>query len=154
MRYCSFWPEPAGPNRKQGSSVPWRGQRWWWSDFGEPRRGEVGPWVGEMAGEVGDPIWSPVKEEAHQRGFTTATRARGGEGGITSGRPEEWWRAPARRSWSGGELGWRSLLRRRPRGKVGAVCLHGDARWTGVCDREHEEENTKGKPSALSSQMI
>jgi hypothetical protein len=29
--------------------------------------GEVGSWVREMAGEVGDPIWSPVKEEAHQR---------------------------------------------------------------------------------------
>jgi hypothetical protein len=28
----------------------------------EQRRGEVGPWVGEMAREVGDPIWSSVKE--------------------------------------------------------------------------------------------
>jgi hypothetical protein len=47
----------------------------------------VGPWVGEMAGEVGGPIWSPVKEEAHQRGFTTVTHARGV--GTTGGRPEE-----------------------------------------------------------------
>jgi hypothetical protein len=34
-------------------------------DSGERRHGEVGPWVGEMAGEVGDSIWLPAKEEAH-----------------------------------------------------------------------------------------
>jgi hypothetical protein len=75
-----------------------------------PRRGEVGPWVREMAGEVGDPIWSPMKEEAHQRGFMTTTHAhRGGGRGTTGGRPEEWWRAPAQRSGSGGELGQRLM---------------------------------------------
>jgi hypothetical protein len=30
------------------------------ADSGERRRGEVGPWDGEMAGEVGDSISSPV----------------------------------------------------------------------------------------------
>jgi hypothetical protein len=68
----------------------------------EQWRGEVGPRVGEMAGEVGDPIWSPVKEEAHQRGFTEG-------GGTTDGSLVEWWRASTRGSWSGGELGQRSL---------------------------------------------
>jgi hypothetical protein len=34
----------------------------------EAEAGELhGPWVGELAGEVGDSIWSPAKEEAHQR---------------------------------------------------------------------------------------
>jgi hypothetical protein len=44
----------------------------------------VGPWVGEMAGEVGDSIWPPTKEEAHQRVVSTGGAARlegnGGEG--------------------------------------------------------------------------
>jgi hypothetical protein len=34
-------------------------------DSGERRRSEVGLWVGEMAGEVGDSILPPAKEEAH-----------------------------------------------------------------------------------------
>jgi hypothetical protein len=53
-------------------------------------------------------------------------------GGATGGRLEEWWRVPALRSWSGGELGRRSLRRRRPRGKVGAAAPRGSARCTGV----------------------
>jgi hypothetical protein len=76
---------------------------------------------------------------------------RGGGGGINGGRPEEWWRASAQRSWSGGELGQRFLRRRWPRGKIGAAGLHGDTRWIRECDGEHKEENTKGKPSELSS---
>jgi hypothetical protein len=55
----------------------------------EQWRGEVGPRVGEMAGEVGDPIWSPVKEEAHQRGFTEG----GGRKPLTVG----WWSGGGRR---------------------------------------------------------
>jgi hypothetical protein len=34
----------------------------------------VGPWVGEMADEVGDSIWSLVKEEAHQRSVSTGAQ--------------------------------------------------------------------------------
>jgi hypothetical protein len=70
-------------------------------------------------------------------------------GGGIGCRPEEWWRAPAQKSWSGGELGGGGLG-----GKVGAAGPRIGARWIGECDGEHEEENTKGKPSALSSQMI
>jgi hypothetical protein len=49
------------------------------TDSGERRRGEVGPWVGEMAGEVVDSIWSPVKEEDHQRAVSTGRISVGGE---------------------------------------------------------------------------
>jgi hypothetical protein len=35
------------------------------ANSGERWRREMGPWVREMAGEVGDTIWSPAKEEAH-----------------------------------------------------------------------------------------
>jgi hypothetical protein len=63
------------------------------TDSDKQRRGEVGPWVGEMAGEVGDPIWSPVKEEAHQRAvFTGSWLGRRGtavRGGV------RWWRSAA-----------------------------------------------------------
>jgi hypothetical protein len=37
--------------------------------------------------------------------------------GTTGGRPEEAWRAPARRSWSGGEVRWWSWRQRRPGGR-------------------------------------
>jgi hypothetical protein len=33
---------------------------------GEQRRGEVGPWVGEMASEVGDPFGAAGRRGAHQ----------------------------------------------------------------------------------------
>jgi hypothetical protein len=79
---------------------------------------------------------------------------RAGGGGTTGDRLKEWWRAPTKRSWSGGELGWRSLRRRQPQGKVGAADPRGGARWIGECDGEYEKENAKGKPSALSLQMI
>jgi hypothetical protein len=108
----------------------------------------------QRRGEVGDLIWSPVKEETRQGGFTTAMCVLGGGGGTTGGWPKQWWWAPVQRSWSGGELEWRSLQQRRPWGKVGAVGPCGGARWTGECDGEHEEENVKGKPSTLSLQMI
>jgi hypothetical protein len=52
------------------------------------------------------------------------------------------------------ELGWRSLWRRWPRGKIGVAGLCSDVRWIGECDGEHKEENAKGKPSALSLHMI
>jgi hypothetical protein len=62
-------------------------------DSGEQRRGEVGPWVGEMASEVGDPIWSSVKKEAHQRavfvGAWLGWRGTTMRGGI------RWWRSAA-----------------------------------------------------------
>jgi hypothetical protein len=58
--------------------------------------------------------------------------ARVGREGTTSGRPEEWWRVPAWRSWSGGELGRRSWRRRRPRGTIGAAGPRGGARSIGV----------------------
>jgi hypothetical protein len=44
------------------------------ADSGERRRGEMGSWVGEMAGDVGDSIWSSVKEEAHQRAVSTGAQ--------------------------------------------------------------------------------
>jgi hypothetical protein len=59
------------------------------ADSGERQRGEMGSWVGEMAGDVGDSIWSSVKEEAHQRAVSTRARLcwRGMavEGGV------QWW---------------------------------------------------------------
>jgi hypothetical protein len=66
---------PFGPRSKQGSSTALDGG----ADSGEWRRGEVGPWVGEMADEVGDSIWSPVKDEAHQRAVSTGRISVGGE---------------------------------------------------------------------------
>jgi hypothetical protein len=33
---------------------------------GEQQCGEVGPWVGEMAGEVGDPFGAAGRRVAHQ----------------------------------------------------------------------------------------
>jgi hypothetical protein len=79
------------------------------ADSGEQWRGEVGPWVREMAGEVGDPIWSPVKEEAHHRavsmGVWLGQRGTAVRGGVRC------WRLVARGSgrWSGHgqSLGWR-----------------------------------------------
>jgi hypothetical protein len=72
---------------------------------GEQRRGEVGPSVREMASELGDPIWSPVKEEAHKRGFTVGMRACG-------------WGGPP-------VIGWRSGGGRRLRGHGAAVSSGG-----------------------------
>jgi hypothetical protein len=71
--------------------------------------------------------------------------ARGGGGGATGGRLEEWWRVLAQRSWSGDELGWRSLRRWWPQGKVGAVGPRSGTRWTAlprweVRRGEHERE--------------
>jgi hypothetical protein len=66
---------PFGPRSKQGSSTALDGG----ADSGEWRRGEVGSWVGEMADEVGDSIWSPVKEEDHQRAVSTGRISVGGE---------------------------------------------------------------------------
>jgi hypothetical protein len=48
-------------------------------DSSERRCGEVGPWVREMANEVGDSIWSPTKEEAHQRAVSMGRGSAGGE---------------------------------------------------------------------------
>jgi hypothetical protein len=62
----AFPAQPTGPfglRPKQGSYAAHDGS----ADFGERRHSEVGPWVVEMAGEVGDSDWSPTKEEAHQR---------------------------------------------------------------------------------------
>jgi hypothetical protein len=58
------------------------------ADSSEQRHGEVGSWVGEMVGEVGDPIWSPVKEEAHQRVVSTRCGSARGKrrwGAMSSG---------------------------------------------------------------------
>jgi hypothetical protein len=57
--------------------------------------------------------------------------ARIGREGTTGGRPVEWWRAPIRRSWSGGEFRRRSWRRRRPRGMIGVADPHGGARCIG-----------------------
>jgi hypothetical protein len=54
-----------------------------------------------------------------------------GREGTTSDRPKEWWRASARRSWSGGELKQRSWRRRRPRGTARATGPCGGVQWTG-----------------------
>jgi hypothetical protein len=85
----SQWAKNGRPKTQMGwQSMGEKGEalsQWHWpmtvAGSGEQRCGEVGPWVGEMAGEVGDPIWSPVKEETHQRGFTMATHMRGVGGG-------------------------------------------------------------------------
>jgi hypothetical protein len=75
------------------------------AEAGEPqgarRRGELGSWVGEMAGEVADPIWSPAKEEAHQRAVSTGARL--GQRGTTVRGGVRWWRWAAHGSgrWSG-----------------------------------------------------
>jgi hypothetical protein len=78
------------------------------TNSGEQLRGEVGSWVGEMAGEVGDPIWSPVKEEAHQRAVSMG--ARNGQRGTVVRGDVRWWRSAAHGSgrWSGHgrSLGW------------------------------------------------
>jgi hypothetical protein len=50
--------EPFGPRPKQGSTEVLDGG----VDSGERRRWEVGPWVSEITGEVGDSIWLPTKE--------------------------------------------------------------------------------------------
>jgi hypothetical protein len=62
--------EPFGLRPKQGSTEALDGG----VDSCERRRGEVGPWVGEMAGEVGDSIWLPAKEKAHQRAVSMGAR--------------------------------------------------------------------------------
>jgi hypothetical protein len=66
----------------------------------------VGPWVEEMAGEVGDPIWSLVKEEAHQRAVSMGAQL-SQRGTVVRG-DVRWWRLAAHGSgrWSGH---WRSL---------------------------------------------
>jgi hypothetical protein len=79
------------------------------ADSDEQRHGEVGPWVGKMVGEVGDPIWSPAKEEAQQRVVSTGVclgrRGTAVRGGV------RWWRLVARSSGRlsehGRSLGWR-----------------------------------------------
>jgi hypothetical protein len=79
------------------------------TDSGEQWHSEVGPWVGEMADQVGDPIWSPVKEEAHQRAVSMGAwldrRGTTVRGGV------RWWRPVAHGSgrWSRHvrSLGWR-----------------------------------------------
>jgi hypothetical protein len=54
-------------------------------------------------------------------------------GGI-GGRTEEWWRAPAQRSWSGGELGGGGLGGRSER-SVQAVVLGGQGSAMGSMKR-------------------
>jgi hypothetical protein len=61
---------PFDPRPRQGNPKALDGG----VDSSEQRHGEVGPWVGEMAGEVGDPIWSLAKEEAHQRAVSMGVR--------------------------------------------------------------------------------
>jgi hypothetical protein len=104
-------PEPAHgafhPRPRQGSPEALDGG----VDFGERRCGEVGSWVGEMAGEVGDPIWLPAKEEAHQRAVSTGARL--GRRGTTVRGDVQWWRSVARGS--GRWLGHRRLLGQRRR---------------------------------------
>jgi hypothetical protein len=69
------------------------------------RRGKVGPWVCEMVGEVGDTIWSPAKEEAHQRAGSTGARLC--RRGTTMRGDVRWWRSAAWGSGHGRSLGWR-----------------------------------------------
>jgi hypothetical protein len=57
--------------------------------------------------------------------------ARVGWEGTTGGRPEEWWRAPAQRSWSGDEFGRRSWRQWRPQGTIRAAGPRGGTQWTG-----------------------
>jgi hypothetical protein len=57
------------------------------------RRGKVGPWVCEMAGEVGDTIWPPAKEEAHQRAVSMGARLC--RRGTTMRGDVRWWRSAA-----------------------------------------------------------
>jgi hypothetical protein len=97
--------EPFGLRPKQGSTEVLDGG----VDSGERRHGEVGSWVGEMAGEVGDSIWPPTKEEAHQRVASMGARL-SWRGTAVSG-SVRWWRSAARGlgRWSGHgrSLGWR-----------------------------------------------
>jgi hypothetical protein len=60
---------------------------------------------------------------------------------------------PAQGAGSGNEHGRSSLRRRKPQGKVEVAGPRGGSRRTWECDGEHEEENAKGNPSALSSQI-
>jgi hypothetical protein len=103
-----FWPRPSWPSplsllargRRRGAEVLDGGV-----DSGERRRGEVGLWVGEMAGEVG--------------GLDFATGERGGslEGSVLRGvaRPEgndgEGWRPVVEvvGSWLGKVVGTRAV---------------------------------------------
>jgi hypothetical protein len=65
-----WWPSPWGLSaRGRDRGTPKRLNSS--ANSGEHWRGEVVPWVGEMACEVGDLIWSPVKEEGHQRAVST-----------------------------------------------------------------------------------
>jgi hypothetical protein len=79
------------------------------TDSGEQRRSEVGLWVEEMADEVGDPIWSPMNEEAHQRALSIGAWL--GQRGMTVRGGVQWWRSAAHGlgRWSGHRrsLGWR-----------------------------------------------
>jgi hypothetical protein len=107
-------PQPTGPfglRPKQGSSTAIDGG----ADSGERQCSEVGPWVGEMAGEVGVLIWSPAKKEAHQRAVSTGAWL--DQWGTTVMDSVRCWRLAARGSgrWSGHgrSLGWRVGGRRR-----------------------------------------
>jgi hypothetical protein len=136
-----------GPRPRQGSPEARDGG----TDSGMWQRAEVGPWVREMAGEVGDSIWSLAKEEAHQRAVSTGAwlRQRGTavRGGI------RWWRWVARGSgrWSGYE---RSLRRCRQSASVakGSQAVVGDGkarvggRGVGAVRRREEEPEWEGIP--------
>jgi hypothetical protein len=77
-----IWPRPSRPSprslsacgQSRGAEVLYGGV-----DSSDRRRGEVGPWVGEMADEVGDSIWPPVKEEDHRRVVSLGHNSAGGE---------------------------------------------------------------------------
>jgi hypothetical protein len=129
--------EPFGPWPKQGSTEALNGG----VDSGKRRRSEVGLWVGEMAGEVGDSIWPPVKEEAHQSAMSTGARlSRMGtavRGGV------RWWRSAARDSGRSSGHG-RSLGRCRRSASVagGGWCWwhhhSGNGWWLGAWSLEDE----------------
>jgi hypothetical protein len=61
----------------------------------------------ELAMEVRVPIWGIGSGEAHRSGLARGEASR--RWGTSDGRPEKSWRAPTRGSWSGDELGRRSL---------------------------------------------
>jgi hypothetical protein len=107
------------------------------ADSDEQWCSEVGPWVGEMAGEVGDPIWSPVKEEAHQR--VVSTRARLGRRGTVVRGGVRWWRSATdgSRRWSGHGR-WLGGGRRR-QGKASVAEEWEQVRW-------REESEGEGTP--------
>jgi hypothetical protein len=96
----AFLAQPTGPfslRPRQGSPEALDGD----ANSGERWRGEVGPWFREMAGEVGDSIWSVVKEEAHRRVVSMGVQL--GRRGTTVRDGVRWWRSAAHGSgrWSG-----------------------------------------------------